>query len=65
MQDSTTEIILKVIEYINDAFDNRPHGSSFWLDENGNRTVADVGYAEEWWNDCMKPELRRYFSLNG
>ena len=50
--------IENVIKYIDDAFE-RKHGDSFWLDENGNRSSADVGYAWEWWRDCMKPELIR------
>lgn len=65
MQDNIKEVVMEVIEYINNAFDNRPHGSSFWINENGERMGADVGYAEEWWEDCMKPELRRHFDLNG
>ena len=50
-----------LIQYIDNAFE-RKHGSSFWIDENGERTTADVGYAWEWWIDCMKPELTRVFN---
>jgi hypothetical protein len=51
----------QIIDYIDAAFD-RPCGDSFWLDENGKRyTGVDVGYAHEWWQDCMKPELMRTF----
>lgn len=64
MEDNTKEVVQKVIEYIDNAFNNRPHLSAYWLDENGNSTCVDVGYAEEWWDECMKPEIRRRFGLN-
>lgn len=48
----------ELIKYIDDTFD-RPHGDSFWIDENGFKRSADVGYAYQWWRDCMKPELLR------
>lgn len=55
--------INELIQYIDDAFD-RKHGDSFWIDENGERSpeCVDVGYAWEWWRDCMKPELIRVSS---
>lgn len=51
-----------LIQYIDDAFE-REHGSSTWIDENGNKMGADVGYAWEWWTDCMKPELIRVLNI--
>lgn len=55
--------INELIQYIDDAFD-REHGDSFWINEHGKRVdeSVDVGYAWEWWRDCMKPELIRVFS---
>lgn len=53
--------INNLIKYIDDAFNNRSHLSAYWVDENGNDIGADVGYAWEWWQDCMKPELIRVF----
>lgn len=51
----------EIIDYIDRAIDERPHGSSFWVDELGRRFTTDVGYAAEWWDECMKPELLRVF----
>lgn len=48
------------IEYIDRAF-ARQRYTSFWTDERGKDSVSDVGYAEEWWNACAKPELLRVF----
>lgn len=48
------------IEYIDNAFD-RPHFTSCWIDDTGSGRFTDVGYAEEWWDGCMKPELLRVF----
>ena len=33
------------------------HGDSYWVDHCGERITTDVGYAMEWWECCMKPEL--------
>ena len=48
-----------VIEYIDNTFEERLHGSGVWITETGECITTDVGYAEEWWNNCMKPELLR------
>lgn len=56
---------VQLIDYINKAFYERPHSQTRWIDELGNAIPADVGYAEEWWEDCMKPELLRVFGKQG
>lgn len=53
--------IQEVIAYIDKAFD-RKHGDSFWVDEQGEKHPADVGYGCDWWEICMKPELLRVFA---
>ena len=50
---------LELIEYIDRALIERPRGDSIWLDEQGKVHTADIGYAGEWWDECMKPELLR------
>ena len=54
-------MLLEIISYIDRAINERDHGSVIWKDENGGRHTTDVGYAAEWWEDCMKPELLRVF----
>lgn len=49
-----------IFEYIENAFERTPYQGS-WITETGDRVTCDVGYAYEWWNDCMKPELIRVF----
>ena len=49
--------IKKIIKYIDERFDSREHGESYWVDHCGERITTDVGYAMEWWKCCMKPEL--------
>lgn len=49
------------IAYIDKAIKERLHGDSFWIDEREHTHGADVGYAWEWWMDCMRPELLRVF----
>ena len=49
-----------IFEYIDKAFDRTPYEGS-WITDTGERVSCDVGYAYEWWNDCMKPELIRVF----
>ena len=61
LNDDKTKDIAGFIKYIDNAFD-REHGDSIWIDENGRRLSADVGYAYEWWRDCMRPELIRVLS---
>lgn len=53
--------LLEIVAYIDRAIDERPHTDSIWKDERGERYTADVGYAAEWWETCMKPELLRVF----
>lgn len=52
------------INYIDARFDTKNHGNSFWINDLGERIVSDTGYAYEWWEDCMKPELLRKFGEN-
>lgn len=52
---------VRLIDYIDKAFAERPHSQTRWIDELGNAIPADVGYAVEWWEDCLKPELLRVF----
>lgn len=49
--------IKKIIKYIDERFDSREHGDSYWVDHCGERITTDVCYAMEWWKNCMKPEL--------
>ena len=53
--------IREIVKHIDKAFD-RPGGESWWTDDVGNKIFADVGYAWEWWTDCVRPELLRVFS---
>lgn len=48
------------IDYIDSRLDSNPYEGS-WITDQGERISADVGYAYEWWRDCMKPELMRKF----
>lgn len=48
------------IEYIESAW-KRQRFESAWITENGERITCDTGYAGEWWDECMKPELIRVF----
>lgn len=58
------QVASAIIKHIDSAFD-RPCGESYWLDEKMNRISGiDVGYAWEWWRDCMRPELCRLFEIN-
>lgn len=54
---SEIETIKKIIQYIDDRFNSGEHGDSYWVDHCGERTTVDTGYAFEWWEHCMKPEL--------
>lgn len=49
--------IKKIIQYIDERFNSGEHGDSYWVDHCGERISADTGYAYEWWENCMKPEL--------
>lgn len=48
------------IEYIDKRLAENPYEGS-WITDKGERIPVDVGYAYEWWNNCMKPELLRKF----
>lgn len=52
--------INEFIKYIDDAIKNRPHGDSYWIDDQGQYHTVDVGYGEEWWS-IVKEELRRVY----
>ena len=49
-----------IINYIDQRLDSNPYEGS-WINDQGKRIPTDVGYAFEWWRDCMKPELLRKF----
>lgn len=49
------------IDYIDTAFEEQSRGSSIWYDEFGREYCEDVGYAYQWWEECMKPQLERVF----
>ena len=48
------------LEYIEKAF-GRTQCESIWIDDLGDKTIVDVGYASHWWFCCMLPELKRVF----
>lgn len=58
--DEEKKHICTIINYIDQRLDSNPYEGS-WIDDQGKRISADVGYAFEWWRDCMKPELLRKF----
>lgn len=63
-QDAVEECLQEIISYIDQAFERQRY-DSVWIDENLGLQSADVGYAGEWWEECMKPELIRVFVLGG
>lgn len=48
------------INYIDARLRENPYEGS-WITDCGERISVDVGYAYNWWSDCMKPELLRKF----
>ena len=57
------EIAKEIIEYINKRFRSPDHGESYWIMPDGQCISADVGYAQEWWDDCMSIELAEKYGL--
>ena len=58
------EIVKEIITYINDRFDDRSHGDGYWVMPDGTKITEDVGYAYEWWTDCMVIELSEKYDLD-
>ena len=57
------DAIRELIDYVDYRFKDPSHRESSWAFIDGKRQNLDVGYAEEWWESCMKPELeKRYLS---
>ena len=50
----------KLIKYIDKRFADPKHYNSSWHMENGDYISADVGFAEEWWNNIGKEEVRKF-----
>jgi hypothetical protein len=50
------EAINDVIDYVDNRFDEQ-HYEGTWKMPDGDTVKTDVGYAEEWWKECMKKEL--------
>lgn len=57
------EIVKEIVDYINQRFNSDEHGESYWIMPNKQRITVDVGYAYEWWNDCMLVELAEKYEL--
>lgn len=53
--------VQNTINYIDTAFEEQSVGSSTWYDELDREYIEDVGYAAQWWDECMKPQLERVF----
>ena len=49
-----------IFEHIENAFNRTPYEGS-WITDTGERVSCDVGYAYDWWENYMKPELIRVF----
>lgn len=49
-----------ILDYVDKAFDRTPYEGS-WITYDGARVSCDVGYAYEWWDQYMKPELIHIF----
>lgn len=54
-------LIRDFIDYIDHAFESQPSGSCCWIDDLGQEHIVDIGYAYQWWEECMKPQLERAF----
>ena len=63
LQATTEDAASVVIDYVDNALKSRPHRTCFWINEYGQDYCVDVGYAEDWWDNCMSPELRRVFGV--
>jgi hypothetical protein len=59
MKNLDSHTVKKIIEYIDKRFDDPKHGCSFWAKLDGTTQTEDVGYAWEWWDDCMRSELEQ------
>jgi len=58
------ENIKEFIDYIDNAINSRPHGESYWVDEDGDEEDAmDVGYGIDWWRQNIKPEIERIYRI--
>ncbi len=51
----------EVIDYIENRLSEQPYEGR-WVTLEGKEIGADLGYVQEWWNNCMKPELEEVFN---
>lgn len=47
---------INIITYIDKRLQEQPH-ESIWITNNNQEISIDLGYVQQWWDACMKPEI--------
>ena len=54
---------INIITYIDKRLQEQPY-QSIWITNDNQNISIDLGYVQQWWNTCMKPELIKKIKEN-